>query len=85
MVDSLQAAIETLREHLRESKRLLEEERCQNVILKEELRNQLLRDADSGRNRSSAGRERHTTNLSPGGLEGSKRDCRQSPRLVPVG
>ena len=41
--DSLQAAVETLRE----SKRLLEEERCQNVILKEELRNQLLREADS--------------------------------------
>jgi len=32
VVDSLQAAVETLRELLRESKRLLEEERCQNVI-----------------------------------------------------
>jgi len=47
VVDSLQAAIETLREQLRESKQLLEEERCQNIILKEELRNQLLREADS--------------------------------------
>ena len=46
-VDSLQAAIETLREQLRENKNLLEEERCQNIILKEELRNQLLREADS--------------------------------------
>jgi len=46
VVDSLQAVVETLREQLRESKRLLEDERCQNVILKE-LRNQLLRDAES--------------------------------------
>jgi len=46
-VDSLQAAIETLREQLRENKNLLEEERCQNIILEEELRNQLLKEADS--------------------------------------
>jgi len=45
-VDSLQAVTETLQEQLRESKRLLEEERCQNAIL-EELRNQLLREANS--------------------------------------
>jgi len=32
---------------LRENKQLLEEERCQSIILKEELRNQLLREADS--------------------------------------
>jgi len=47
VVDSLHTAVETLREQLQESKRLLEEERCQNITLKEELRNRLLRDADS--------------------------------------
>jgi len=46
-VDSLQAATEMLREQLRENKQLLEEERCQNVILTEELRGRLLREAGS--------------------------------------
>jgi len=47
VVDSLEAAIEMLREQLQDNKWLLEEERCQNVMLQEELRNQLLREADS--------------------------------------
>jgi len=47
VVDCLQVVIKTLREQWQENKWLLEEERRQNVILKEELRNQLLREADT--------------------------------------
>uniref|UniRef100_A0A8B9M0A1 Uncharacterized protein n=1 Tax=Accipiter nisus TaxID=211598 RepID=A0A8B9M0A1_9AVES len=47
VIDSLQMVIKNLQEQLKESKQLLEEERNQNVILKEELRNQLLREADT--------------------------------------
>ncbi|GAB0180729.1 hypothetical protein GRJ2_000538200 [Grus japonensis] len=47
VVASLQAAITALQEQLQENKRALEEEKRQNLILKEELRNQLLRETDT--------------------------------------
>ena len=46
-LDSLQTVIRSLQEQLEENKQLLKEERDQNAILKEELRNQLLREADT--------------------------------------
>uniref|UniRef100_A0A663EGK8 Uncharacterized protein n=1 Tax=Aquila chrysaetos chrysaetos TaxID=223781 RepID=A0A663EGK8_AQUCH len=47
VIDSLQMVIKGLQEQLKESKQLLEEERNLNGILKKELRNQLLREADT--------------------------------------
>ena len=85
VVDSLQAAIEILREQLRKSKRLLEE-RCQNIILKEELRNQLLRESDSLAETEVALAEKGIRSIyPPGGLEGRKRNRRQPLPHVPVG
>jgi len=86
VVDSLQVAIETLREQLWESKWLLEEERCQNLILKEELRNRLLRDANSLAETEVALAEKGIRSIyPPGGLEGRKRNRRQPLPHVPVG
>jgi len=85
VVDSLQAAVETLRELLRESKRLLEEERCQNIILKEELRNQLLRDADSLAETEVVRAEKGILSIYPqGDLKGAK-ETAGSPPHIPVG
>ncbi|XP_074669759.1 uncharacterized protein LOC141918811 [Strix aluco] len=47
VIDSLQTAVQTLQNQLRETKELLEEEREQNIILKNELREQLLAEADT--------------------------------------
>ncbi|XP_042644246.1 uncharacterized protein LOC122152922 [Tyto alba] len=47
VIDSLKTAIQTLQEQLRETKDLLEEERNQNAILKDELREQLLTETDT--------------------------------------
>ncbi|XP_064361548.1 uncharacterized protein LOC112984442 [Dromaius novaehollandiae] len=47
VVASLQVAVTPLQEQLREIKRAQEEERQQGLIVKEELRNQLLREADT--------------------------------------
>jgi len=86
VVDSLQAVIEMLREQLQESKRLLEEERCQNVILKEELRNQLLRDADSLVETEVARAEKGIRLMYPQGhLKGAKETAGSPPPHVPLG
>ena len=47
VIDPLQTAVQTLQNQLRETKELLEEEREQNIILKNELRGQLLAEADT--------------------------------------
>ncbi|KGL80795.1 hypothetical protein N309_06728, partial [Tinamus guttatus] len=44
VIDSLQVAVKALQEQLKEKKQLLEEKRVQNMILKKELRNQLLKE-----------------------------------------
>jgi len=86
VVDSLQVAIEMLQEQLRESKRLLEEERCQNVILKEELRNQLLRDSGSLAETEVARAEKGIRSIYPqGDLKGAKETTGSPPLHVPVG
>ncbi|XP_074666883.1 LOW QUALITY PROTEIN: uncharacterized protein LOC141917524 [Strix aluco] len=47
VIDSLQIVIQTLQNQLKETKELLEEERNQNIILKNELREQLLAETDT--------------------------------------
>ena len=88
MVDSLQVVIEMLREQLQESKQLLEEEeeeRCQNVILKEELRNQLLREADSLAETEVALAEKGTRSIYPqGDLKGVKETSDSPPHMYPL-
>jgi len=84
VVDSVQAAIETLREQLRESKRPLEEERCQNVILKKELRNQLQSDADSLAE-TVAQAEKGIRSIYPqGDLKGAKETAGSPPYMYPL-
>jgi len=86
VVDPLQAAIETLWEQLWEGKWLLEEERCQNVILKEELRNQLLRESDSLAETEVARAEKGIRSIYPqGDLKGAKETAGSPPTHVPVG
>jgi len=86
VVDSLQVATETLWEQLQESKWVLEEERCQNVVLKEELRNQLLREADSLTETEVALSEKGIRSIYPqGDLKGVKETTGSPPPHVPVG
>jgi len=85
VVDSLQVTIETLQEQLRESKWLLEEERCQNVILKEELRNQLRREADSLAETEVARAEKGIrSNYPQGDLKGAKETAGSPPNMYPL-
>jgi len=85
LIESLQVAIETLREQLRGSKRLLEEERCQNVILKKELRNQLLREAESLAETEVAQAEKGMRSIYPqGDLKGAKETVRQPSHMYPL-
>jgi len=85
VVDSLQAAIETLREQLKENKWLLEEERCQNVMLKEELRNQLLREADSLAETAVALAEKGIQSMYPqGDFKGGEETLGSPPPMYPL-
>jgi len=81
VVDSLQSVIEMLWE----SKRLLEEERCQNVILKEELRNRLLRESDSLVETEVVLAGKGMRSIYPqGDLKGAKETAGSPPHMYPL-
>jgi len=85
VVDSLQAAIETLRQQVRENKWLLEEERWQNVILKEQLSNQLLREADSLAETEVALAEKGIRSIYPqGDFKGAKETIGSPTHMYPL-
>ncbi|XP_054677814.1 uncharacterized protein LOC129204954 [Grus americana] len=84
VVASLQAAITALQEQLQENKRALEEEKRQNLILKEELRNQLLRETDALAEEEVLLEEKGIRQVYPwGDIKGVKEAVKSPPHMCP--
>ncbi|XP_069631326.1 LOW QUALITY PROTEIN: uncharacterized protein [Haliaeetus albicilla] len=85
VIESLQMVIKNLQEQLKESKQLLEEERNKNVILKEELRNQLLREADTQAEVEVTLAEKGIRQIYPqGDLQRAKETVESLPHMYPL-
>lgn len=85
VVASLQAAITALQEQLQENKWALEEEKRQNLILKEELRNQLLRETDTLAEAEVLLEEKGIRQVYPwGDLKGVKEAVKKPPHMCPL-
>ncbi|XP_074719620.1 uncharacterized protein LOC141941203 [Strix uralensis] len=85
VIDSLQMVIQTLQEQLKETKQLLEEERNQNVILKEKLRDQLLREADTLAEVEVKLSEKGIRQIYPqGDLQKAKETVESLPHMYPL-
>ncbi|GAB0179419.1 hypothetical protein GRJ2_000407200 [Grus japonensis] len=84
VVASLQAAITALQEQLQENKWALEEEKRQNLILKEELRNQLLRETDTLAKTEVLLEEKGIRQVYPwGDIKGVKEAIKSPPHMCP--
>ncbi|GAB0205260.1 hypothetical protein GRJ2_002991600 [Grus japonensis] len=85
VVASLQAAVTVLQEQLQENKRALEEEKSQNLILKEEWRNQLLRETDTLAEAEVPLEETGLRQVYPwGDLKGVKEAVKKPPHMCPL-
>ncbi|GAB0189146.1 hypothetical protein GRJ2_001379900 [Grus japonensis] len=85
VVASLQAAITALQEQLQENKWALEEEKRQNLILKELLRNQLLRETDTLAEAEVLPKEKGIRQVYPwGDLKGVKEAIKKPPHMCPL-
>ncbi|XP_074667200.1 uncharacterized protein LOC141917704 [Strix aluco] len=77
--------VQTLKEQLRETKELLEEERNQNVILKDELREQLLRETDTLAEAQVKLLEKGIWQIYPqGDLQKAKETAESLPHMYPL-
>lgn len=85
MVDSLKVVVKTLREQLEETKPLLEEERNQNTLLKETLREELWKETDSFGEVESKLKERGIRQIYPqGDLQRAKEAVENPPHMYPL-
>ena len=86
VIDSLQRVIQTLQEQLKETKEFLEKERKQNIILKDELREQLLRKTDTLAKAEVKLLEKGIRQIRPqGDLQKAKETVKSPPPYVSAG
>uniref|UniRef100_A0A8C8AKQ8 Uncharacterized protein n=1 Tax=Otus sunia TaxID=257818 RepID=A0A8C8AKQ8_9STRI len=85
IIDSMQRVVQTLQEQLKETKELLEEERNQNIILKDELREQLLREMDTLAEAEVKLLEKGIRQIYPqGDLQKTKETVESLPHMYPL-
>ncbi|XP_074769749.1 uncharacterized protein LOC141963913 [Athene noctua] len=85
LIDSLQTVIQTLQNQLRDTKGLLEEERDQNRILKDELREYILAEADTHAEAEVKLLEKGIRQIYPqGDLQKAKETLESHPHMYPL-